>query len=243
MSFSESQRPRTPRALVGALVAVVVVLAVVVAVLLLRPGGKPATVPPPTPSSTPTESSAPPESDSVCGLPAGDQTVPTTAAPETTWTLTHRMAAPSADDVGPGVEENGIHSCFARNPAGALFAVANFNADLGNPEVNLRELATARAFKDENYEKRLQATKKDQQGDGNGGIQFAGFQVQSYTRDQAVIELVYRFVEGPAAGELFTGTFSLRWVDGDWRVLADPPGVDNTTQVVSLDGYVEWSGT
>ncbi|GAB3266992.1 hypothetical protein GCM10027425_33570 [Alteromonas gracilis] len=241
MSFSESQRPRTPRALVGALVAVVVVLAVVVAVLLLRPGGEPATVPPPTPSSTPTESSAPPESDSVCGLPAGDQTVPTTAAPETTWTLTHRMAAPSADDVGPGVEENGIHSCFARNPAGALFAVANLNADSGNPKVNLRELVTARSFQDENYRKQIGDTAE--RGQPNGGIQFAAFRVLSYTPDQASVEIVYRYIEGPAAGALFSKIFNLRWHEGDWQLLADVPGVDTSTEVTSLDGYVEWSGT
>ena len=80
-----------------------------------------------------------------CSLPAGSQSVPV-AAPASGWALVGSMAAPTAPStIGPEKSIDGVRMCFARSPAGALFAAASFWAEAtAVPQTVLyRQLAAA----------------------------------------------------------------------------------------------------
>ena len=190
--------------------------------------------------STPTPAQTPPPSSSACGLPDGDQTIPT-SAPTSEWSMSHRMAAPSARPYGPMRSRGGIHACFAHNPVGALFAAANVAADSGNPDLAFKNLAEQRFVHDANYQ--AQRKDLDKNPPANGGLQYAGFRIDNYSPEAATIQLVVRATEGPNTGGLIAITYTMRWTNGDWRLALPPAGASISNPLTSLDGYVEWSGT
>lgn len=215
-------------------IAVVVVAAIIVAVTS-APGGTPTSKP--SGVATATE---PDTSDSECGLPAGDQSIPTAAGPETEWVLVNRIATPTAPNtIGPGIEKDGIRSCFAHSPSGALFATVNFYAlgsssetAKGNLEQNVADGAgkdIARENQSDNLPSEVPET----------SIQVAGFQVLDYQDERATIDLV---VESEGAYVSFVT--DMVWVDGDWKFAVQDNGQPavGPRQVPDLSGYVKWSG-
>jgi hypothetical protein len=66
----------------------------------------------------------------------------------------------------------------------------------------------------------------------------AGFRYLSYTDDAAVIGLVRRTPQGSFA----MTTLTVRWVDGDWKLVAPPAGhwPAVTTTMTDLTGIVAW---
>lgn len=126
MPFFDEDRPVWARAAVIAAV-VALVLAVVAAVFWLGGGNgsdepeakespRPSSASPSaTPSgSVPVQSGA---SDSICGLPNGDQSKPT-LAPTVVWEELGGMFFPRSDEFGPG--DAAGRTCYARNPTGAV---------------------------------------------------------------------------------------------------------------------------
>lgn len=232
------------RRLVAIGVALLVLLVAIVAVSIAtltgdEDSGPDGTGPAPTSSSSPSSEAG----DSVCGLPEGSAE-PLTGAPETTWTLTGRMAAPSSDEAGPGTDEGGVHACFARSATGALFAAANFAADIENPEADKLEILDQRVVRDEGYEQlRKETASGDSGSDGSSSLQFAAFRLDSYSPDAATVQLIVRADSGVQQGGLFALTYNVRWVEGDWRAVLPSTGQPVVSQVASLEGYIEWSGT
>lgn len=231
------------RRLVAIGVALLVLLVAIVAVSIAtltgdEDSGPDGTGPAPTSSSSPSSQAG----DSVCGLPEGSAE-PLTEAPETTWTLTGRMAAPSSDEAGPGTDEGGVHACFARSATGALFAAANFAADAQNPDVDGRSLLEARLLRDDRYDELTSQGSGVGAGGEGGEVQFAGFRVDTVTEDQVTLQLVLRADAGPQQGALVAITYNLQWAEGDWRVVLPAEGQGTATQLASLSGYIAWSGT
>lgn len=177
-------------------------------------------------------------SGSVCGLPDGDQTVPTTTPADTSWQLIGTMAAPVAPQLGPGRISAGLPFCYARSPMGALYAAANFVAVLTDPALRLpaaKYLTAAGPGRDELIR---QSTSKG--GPGSSDMQLVGFIVApNYTADAASVDLALRF-----GRYLLHLQIPLVWEADDWKVVVPDSGkpLDGMAQIPDLSNYVPWSG-
>lgn len=243
----------------GALVALVVVLAAVLALS----GGKDDPAAPSgtapvasTPAGAPTEATQAPESptdpksDSVCGLPAGSQDVPT-EAPSTKWELVGKVAAPTArKSFGPGkIASNGLRSCYAHSPVGALYAAANLTV-MTTSGPALRRAAIDQLVKAGAARRRAKADLvRDASNDGTpeAVFQVAGYAFRTYEDSSALVDVAMRITTTATSGADVTGLVhlpvSLVWTDGDWRATTAPDGsFIEGGRISGLDGYVEWSG-
>lgn len=244
----------------GALVALVVVLAAVLALS----GGKDDPAAPSgtapvasTPAGAPTEATqAPksptdPKSDSACGLPAGSQDVPT-EAPATKWELVGKVAAPTArKSVGPGkIASDGLRSCYAHSPVGALYSAANFIAMTASPSLRLRaakDLIEAGPGQRRAIREVEADTTSDQESAGTS-IQIAGYVLRTYDGGTSLVDLAFEGSTlrdgGPVTGYVHI-PLALKWIDGDWKLQNSATGnaLDSTSAIPDLSGYTEWSGT
>lgn len=243
---SESTTESNPFTKPGFIIAATLVLALIAAavVIFLLPQGKPNAQPAPAPAVKNSSAAASPgasaeDDNSVCGLPASSETALGTA-PDTKWELFGTMAVPSdPSTAGPGtVGTDGLRSCFAQSPTGALYATANIWALSFNgyaKQVYL-ELAADSASRD----KAVQAIKdgKDVGGGASPDVQIAGFIIHSYTPEAAVVELAIKSSDG-GYGAFST---SLLWEDGDWKLDIPAAGGGTVRQISDLSSFIPWAG-
>ncbi|NMR32324.1 hypothetical protein [Crystallibacter degradans] len=177
--------------------------------------------------------------ESVCGLPGSDITA-LGSAPESRWELVGKVAAPVDPQHGPGlVDETGLRSCFARSPTGALFAAANILAlgSTGDAEIQkgmIRDLTLPGPGRDKAME--------DSEGtpSESSSLQVAGFQIDSYSPQEAHIDIAFR-LDNTAVGHI---NMPLRWSEGDWKIQIGDAGqlINDPVQLNDLSGYIPWSG-
>ncbi len=228
-----------PRFLVAA--ALVLLLVIAGIVLAVLPSNSNGPTPTPSPSSTPTPSqSATPAAagESKCGLPAGSQTTPAAPPAGATWELFGTFAAPSIEDVGPGVvDPDGVRSCFAHSPTGALLAAINFWAMTG---LDLTLGVDPRLTADTPERAALAEQYAAEPPTPSTGVtyQVAGFQFRGVTDDSLVVDVAIRTATG-AVGVVPT---PLRWEDGDWKLVVPASGDTGTKQLPNLAGFVLWAG-
>jgi hypothetical protein len=212
----------------GGVLVVVLVLAVVYA--LLPPVGAA-----PNGQSTPTVDTSPARpsaatGDSICGLPKGQPTIP---GPGLTskWELVGKIATPTAPQkFGPGkVVSDGVRTCFAHNPTGALYAAANVLAmsASGRQVETYKHLAASGPERDA----ALSTSSASEPVD----VQVAGYQFVSYSDDSAVITLGVKF----ANDTYFTFATAMKWESGDWKTVLPPA---SGQQVKDLSALIPWSG-
>lgn len=240
-SNTESNPFTKPGFIISAALVVALIAAVVVIFLFPKNQDNAQSNPAPTTASD-SPSTSPSSSDkaeaSICGLPAGSENALGTA-PETTWELVGTMAAPTDSKIGPGqVDEQGIRSCFSRTPTGALYAAVNLWA-LGSNPANEPAIAGQLAAKGPGRDAGMKAPETPAPSSGVK-IQIAGFNVVSYTADQAVVDLAFKADNG-ALGSVRT---TLLWQDGDWKgVVADNGApLEEPHPVSDLSGFIPWSG-
>jgi hypothetical protein len=243
---TESTTESNPFTKPGFLIAAALVVALIAAavVIFLLPKGQGNAQPGPVPAETSSTSAASPSASagagkSVCGLPASMETALGTA-PKSKWDLLGTMAVPSdPSTAGPGtVGKDGLRSCFAQSPTGALYATVNIWAASFNgyaKQVYL-ELSADSPSRD----KAVQAIKegKDVSGGTSPKVQIAGFMIHSYTPETAVVELAFETKDG-GYGALST---SLLWEDGDWKMDIPPAGGGAVRQVNDLSSFIPWAG-
>lgn len=238
-STTESN-PLTRPGFIVAAALVVTLLAAGIVIFLLPKGQSDAQPAPPThgtgstPAASPSASAA---DSSVCGLPTAPETS-LGAAPETKWELVGTMAAPTDPQIGPGkTDAQGIRSCFAHTPKGALFAAVNLWA-LGSDPSKERAIAEQLAAEGPGREAGMKAP-QTQAPASAVKIQIAGFNL-SYTANQAVVDLAFKADTGALASVRTT----LLWQDGDWKgVVADNGApLEEPRQVRDLSGFIPWSG-
>lgn len=193
-----------------------------------RPTGK-ATV---SASATPTEDGL---GDSICGLP-GSMDTALGAAPQSDWELIGKTAVPTAPKTaGPGVvNSDGVRSCFANSPVGALYAAANIFGlvTAGNQQAVLEELAGDSAARDQQL-----ADLKDSTAEPVSA-QIGGFKIQNYTGSSATVDLGIELDSG-AVGSV---PVPLIWENGDWKLNVAQGGVTGSQQLIDLSAYIPWSG-
>ncbi len=228
----------------GFIIAAALVVALIAAtiVIFLLPKGQDNAQPGPAPAEPSSTSSASPSASaaagaSVCGLPASSETALGTA-PETKWELVGTMAVPTDSKIGPGTtDDQGIRSCFAHTPTGALYAAVNLWA-LGSDPSKERAIAEQLAVKGPGRDAGMKALQTAAPASAVK-IQIAGFNV-SYTANQAVVELAFKADNGALASVRTT----LLWQDGDWKgvVADDGAPLEEPRQVRDLSGFIPWSG-
>ena len=193
---------------------------------------------------TPTDPADDTGGESTCGLPAGDQTIPAAVAPPTTWELVGGLATPTDPDTyGPGqISDNGVRSCYSRDPVGALYAATNFLAQADALDADgLRQLAeqissegTGRAaFLAQVDRLELESAQTDTR------FAFAGYEYITYTPEVAVFDLALQ-----VGADTVSLPVTLQWTNGQWLYVTQPNGsVGQPEAVPSLAGFVPWSAS
>ena len=173
-------------------------------------------------------------SSSGCALPAGGQDVSSVELSPPAiagWHQVGNMEVPEAPATfGPEHESSGWFYCYQHSPGGALLAAVDVWASgTGATATQVaRHLAinvTPRALGSDELPP---------------GLSLAGYQYMSYTRREAVIEVVFD-VYGRGDVEVTT---PMVWVPGlgDWRLDVPASGsVSSSVVDPSLAGYVAWS--
>lgn len=263
-SSSDGERsPWAQRGFIAAAVVVALIAVLGVVLVLTGPSDEPGTVgaqPPETTSPAITAATTPgasstsagstttipaPDDGSVCGLPEGEQTVPVSGPPDTTWDLVGTMAAPTAPGThGPGEVRDGLRSCFARSPLGVLYAAVNVLAATTDPDLReplVRDLAAAGEGRDAAL--RLLAEPQPPVDTGTQ-IQVAGFTFLDYDQDAATVDLAVRAAPVSGTGGYVHLAVLMRWEDGTWKLVVPPAGdlVTNVRALPDLTGYALWSG-
>ena len=236
-TVNEDQNPLTkPKFIISAVVVAIIVALGVILALVPRGGGtaspEASTTSTSTSSGQPTATSA----ASVCGLPSGDQAKPATTPADTKWELVGKIAAPtSPTQFGPGkTEANGLRSCFAHSPTGALYAAANMTAlsSAGKADLVYQQLAVPSPERDAVLKSSPTAAPNSMTA------QLAGFTFRSYEADRAVIDLAFK----GANGTFVSIPVPLQWYEGDWKFVVPATGDTGARQLSDLSGYVEWAG-
>lgn len=223
---------------IAALVLVVIAVAAIV-LALLGPAPDDQASPRPAPARSSPASPAPDASASTCGLPAGDQAVPSVAPVSTDWELVGSIAAPTApQSIGPGVVNDGLRSCFARSPLGALYAAVSFVASTSEPRLRepaVRELTATGPGRD----RAIDLVEGADPGPAGSGVQVAGFTFLNWNPDSATVDLATNVESTPVHLPV-----PLRWQDGDWKIdlPADGDIYANIAPLPNLTGYAPWSG-
>jgi hypothetical protein len=237
-TVNEEQSPLTkPKFIISAVVVAIIVALGIILAVIPKGGGAPTPEPsnagPSTGSSQPSATSA----ASVCGLPSGDQAKPATAPADTKWELVGKIAAPtSPKQFGPGkTESNGLRSCFAHSPTGALYAGANvvILASSGRNDLVLQHLTVDGPERD----KMLQSPAAGSSS-GSPSFQLAGFKIMDYSSDRAVIEYGFKVSNG-TFGSL---PVVLQWASGDWKAVPPASGQPEGKQLADLSGFIPWAG-
>ncbi|MBG6191710.1 hypothetical protein IWX64_002677 [Arthrobacter sp. CAN_A212] len=237
------QNPFTrPGFILSAALVLVLIAAVIVIAFLPRGGDEPdaeTTEPATSETTSAPAATADGAEESVCGLPASDDTA-LGAAPESDWELVGTMAVPVAPETaGPGVvDDSGLRTCFAQTPTGALYAASNIWATgfFGDP-ANLYEKLTADGpIKDQALE--AIANGEEVGAQDAPGMQIKGFILRSYTDQEAVVDIGVETQTG-AVGSLPT---PLVWEEGDWKIDLPSTGDTGFRQLDDLSDYISWNG-
>jgi hypothetical protein len=249
MAHNDLQAPAQSRLIIWFLTAVLLIAVVLFAILVMVPSyqhkqppasaAATATDPPAAPNTT-----TPPVDSS--DLPA--DATPTTAPPGVAWQLVGQVAVPASAVAGPNRVNAGRASGYAQNPVGALIAAAQlstragYSAGRSNWEPTLLQQTVASTDRDAllTFLRSANASGVPQAGPGELS-QIAGFRFYSYTPAVATVGLVRR----TPAGAYSITTLTVRWLDGDWKLLAPPGGSwpAVTTPLLDLGGVAAWGAS
>ena len=243
---TESTTESNPFTKPGFIIAAALVVALIAAavVIFLLPKGQDTAQPAPGTAASVNPATASPSATagagkSVCGLLPSTETA-LGAAPKSKWDLLGTMAVPSdPSTAGPGtVGKDGLRSCFAQSPTGALYATANIWAASFNgyaKQVYL-ELSADSPSRD----KAVQAIKEGRNvgGETSPKVQIAGFIIHSYTPGTAVVELAIKSADG-GYGAFST---SLLWENGDWKLDMPAAGGGAVRPISDLSSFIPWAG-
>ncbi|WP_136611054.1 hypothetical protein [Sinomonas albida] len=231
----QGQSPWTrPRFIASAAVVVVLIALGVAYVALPSPSAGQA----PAPTSPATAAATAQASQSVCGLPAGDQRYPSVGLP-TKWELLGRVAVPTdPKGSGPGKTDGSLRTCYQHSPTGALYAAANIvgvGTLPGGPTVINKNFAAKSPARDQ----ALAAPPTQTPLDPSMSMQIGGFKVVSYAPDSATIALGMKVTQDSRTG-YGSVTYALRWEGGDWKVVLEDSST--STSLKDLSDFVPWTG-
>lgn len=230
---------KTPQTLKGKTalwgsLAVAFVVAVLLVFLLVTPNksAEPAAQPEPVTS----ESAA---AQGKCNVPVGDTSSKPVMPKDLRWEAKDGWTWPVSDTYGPTQTKDGFGVCFARSPLGAALAAVTINAS-GNA-INARKAGELYGIPGIG----LDLAMKDSPDGPVGGdpSTYAGFIVDSFTKDETSITTVYATA---ASSTGYIGfPLTLKWIDGDWKLKTLDDGSSYVGQAPSpaKGAFVEWRGS
>ncbi|MDR6688294.1 hypothetical protein J2Y41_003880 [Arthrobacter sp. 1088] len=244
---TESTTESNPFTKPGFIIAAALVIALIAAtvVIFLVPKGQGNAQPAPTESSSSATAKASGSAEpgkSVCGLRAGTEKS-LGSAPTSKWELVGRMATPTDPKTfGPGVtDDSGFRSCFAQSPTGALYAAMNVAAlgSTGSREI-VAKLADKLLVPGTGRDNAMREAAATPVSLSAASIQVRGFLIKSYTPSESNVDLAFE----TNSGALAHLTLSMRWIDGDWKVMPADDGktYSGPSQIRDLSGFILWSG-
>ena len=179
------------------------------------------------------------------------------AGQELTWAVFHGIALPVSAPAGPHHTQDGLAWGFRDTPRGALLAAINIGVrtaalwgpSIYIPTINRQVTGPAKAAlreADTSDYAALRAAADVQPGQpaGRGYAIEAAYRFGTWSRSRAVVVVVTEAPGTSGGTPVIAATrIEVRWLGGDWRVVA-PPGGDwasTATRVTSLTGYMPFS--
>jgi len=253
MATDDRKAWQRPGFIVAAAV-IVLVLALGVAAIIRSMGQSEAD---PTPTPTPTATSSEPTTAtttaepteepsaadaSTCGLESVELEGGLSAAPETTWDYVGVIAMPSVAGQGPGqTSAEGLRTCYAHTPTGAVLAYANFLTQTNSADLRA---AAFDYFTAQGAGRDAAVAGAGELAAGGSDLSIAGFRVLSYEGDEALVDVAVQVVaQGQTA--FASSRANLLWQDGDWRWLPAEDGSEEYEVVVipSVADYIAWTAS
>lgn len=198
----------------------------------------------PTEDPTPIDPTPPPARPGPCKIKAGDQRIASSAPASVLWRFEGGMLVPTKANIGPGARDaDGVSSCYAHSPIGAVFAAMNTLAQVRDEslaaQVLERRMAPNPGRSRALAEVRANRTNATPARAG-ANVQFVGFKIIDYTPSRTVLSLAVQTDVEHVGGMAVT----LSWVNGDWRIALRSDGsISGDPDVLSaLDGYVRFRG-
>ena len=189
----------------------------------------------PTPSTAPEPTSNCPVTPSS----PSDEAAPS----DLTWTVAYGNSWPTSAAAGPRKTADGIAQCFAHSPAGAaMAAVGTIQAVRAADTKTAQQLLTTRYVQNEGVAKASAGIAKTYAAQPPQSRQWArtmGFKVLAYSEREAQILLVENW---PQRGQYTGFAVTLRWADGDWKIVLEPSGQTSNDPEITVDpnGYTPW---
>ena len=232
-----------------AAIGAIVVLALVVIVVLLstllgvfapaKNDDQGATQPVPT-------RSAAAAGNGPCNVKVTDSSSTPKVPSDLTWkTGEEGLTWPVSKSVGPTKTVNGFDACFARSPLGAALAAQTSNYSVFDTSHTPK---SALQFYLADSPGKAKAVALGSQQDTaaqtrSAGLNPAGFTVDSFTKNSAVVTLVYSY---PSSATGYFGTpITMVWADGDWKAqVLDNGGAFAGKPTTPNEGdFIAWGGS
>lgn len=201
-------------------------------------------VPPATPTEEPTATTPPPLNSRTggCKDKHPDQRMPKVAPAAVTWQFEADLLIPLQVAGGPAVTDpNGVRSCFAHSPTGAVLAAMVLLGQVRNPDLTEAVLQT-RVMPGPGRTRALAEARKSATPDVQGQVQFAGFKIIDYLPNRVIVQIAAQINDRSVASLPIT----LQWSGGDWRGVLKEDGSftgDLAPDVLqTMDGYVGFRG-
>ncbi|MFF6781850.1 hypothetical protein [Streptomyces sp. NPDC012510] len=175
-----------------------------------------------------------------CRTDDSEQDKPTSAPKDMYWKAGGTTLVPVSKSAGPLKFDGPVWSCFAHTPMGAVFAAHaitnNFGLE-GWREVVERQVVPG-AGRDAYIAKRSKQQKESAAGQPSEET-FAGFTVLAYNEKESTVMILGRVPSVDRYGSL---SVTLRWQDGDWKVLPDPDGTiyGGVSYTDGTNGFITW---
>jgi len=190
-----------------------------------------------------TQTRAPQAQSAKTTCPSSVQSSAIPAAPpaDLRWKGIGAIEVPTSASDGPFRVQGDVQSCFAHSPTGAVIAAYDIFGSLLSPQ-GLTSAALAGLAPGPGRQVYIAGTRAQGIPTLTPAelVQPVGFQVVSYTPQQATIETL-----ASASSQSYqTDERTLVWSAGDWRLLLTPDGsIGPDPQVVqSAAGFVLWGG-
>jgi hypothetical protein len=188
-----------------------------------------------------TSSTAPrPTTAAACHAGLADDTIPTAPPDDLTWKNIGPVLVPVSATYGPTRYDKGLWTCYRRDPMGAVLAAYEIEAAAITSD--WLQVANSQFVKNAGQQAFITATEQQPPSPPQPDqvAQPTGFQVVSYTPQQATIETL----ADSGDGEYQAVQNTVAWSDGNWKMLLAPDGSNGPDpQIVdSTSGFVLWGG-
>lgn len=201
-----------------------------------------------SPTSAPTATAS--DADDTAGgdgRPAGcrtddsEQEKPTAAPEDVHWKAGGTHLVPVSKSAGPLKFDGPVWSCFAHTPMGAVFAAHAITNNFGLE--GWREVVERQVVPGTGRDAYVARRSKEEQDESTSGQPseetFAGFTVLAYNENESTVMILGRIPSVDRYGSL---SVTLRWQDGDWKVLPDPDGTiyGGVSYTDGTSGFITW---